>query len=108
MNIGKVEIKLQFGVHKLYEDVEDLKYYTEKSACFDIPVYLGKEVVCVDVYNRMLIHLIKTIGQMKEKDSVRGFSIEPGESAFVPTGLIFDIPSGFKMNLVSRSGTSGK
>lgn len=69
---------------------------------------MGKEVVCVDVYNRMLIHLIKTIGQMKEKDSVRGFSIEPGESAFVPTGLIFDIPSGFKMNLVSRSGTSGK
>lgn len=105
---GKVGIRLFFGVHKLYNDVEDLKYYTEKSACFDVPVYLGKDVVYVDVYNRMLMHLIKTVSPMKEKDSLRGFSIEPGESAFVPTGLVLDIPDGFKINVVSRSGTSSK
>lgn len=100
--------KVIVGIHKLYDDVETPKYHTQKSACFDIPVYLGKEIVCVDIYNRMLMHLIKTISPMKERDGERGFSIEPGESAFVPTGLIFDIPENFKMSLYPRSGTAGK
>lgn len=97
-----------FGIHKLYPDVETPKYYTQKSACFDLPAYLGKEIVCIDVYNRMLMHLIKTVAPMKERDGERGFSIEPGESAFVPTGLVFDIPENFKLALYPRSGTSGK
>jgi len=97
-----------FGVHKLYNDVEDLKYYTQKSACFDVPVYLGKDIVYVDAYNRLLMHLIKTVSPMKEKDGIRGFNIEPGESAIVPTGLVLDIPSDFKVNVISRSGSSGK
>ncbi len=45
---------------------------------------------------------------MKERDGERGFSIEPGESAFVPTGLVFDIPEGFKISFYPRSGSSGK
>lgn len=100
--------KVIVGIHKLYDDVETPKYYTQKSACFDLPVYLGKDIVCVDVYNRMLMHLIKTVAPMKERDGERGFSIEPGESAFVPTGLIFDIPENFKLALYPRSGTAGK
>lgn len=97
-----------FGVHKIYPDAETPKYYTQKSACFDLPTYLGKEIVVVDVYNRMLMHLIKTVAPMKERDGERGFSIEPGESVFVPTGLIFDIPENFKISLYPRSGTGGK
>jgi len=100
--------KVIVGIHKLYEDVETPRYYTQKSACFDLPAYLGKEIVCVDIYNRMLMHLIKTVAPMKERDGERGFSIEPGESAFVPTGLIFDIPENFKLTLYPRSGSAGK
>ena len=99
---------LLFGIHKLYDDVETPRYYTQKSACFDLPIYLGKEIVCVDTYNRMLMHLIKTIAPMMERDGERGFSIEPGESAFVPTGIVFDIPEGFKISFYPRSGSSGK
>ena len=48
------------------------------------------------------MHLIKTVSPMKEKDGIRGFNIEPGESAIVPTGLVLDIPSDFKVNVISR------
>ena len=96
------------GIYKMFDDVETPKYQTQKSACFDIPTYLGKEIVVIDVYNRMLMHLIKSVSPMKERDGVRGFSIEPGESAFVPTGLVFDIPENFKIAFYPRSGTSGK
>lgn len=54
------------------------------------------------------MHLIKTVATMRDKDDARGFSLEPGESAFVPTGLVLDIPNGFKVNILARSGTSGK
>lgn len=61
----------------MYDDVENLKYYTQKSACFDVPVYLGTAIVCVDVYNRALMHLIKTVAPMNERDGIRGFNLEP-------------------------------
>lgn len=101
-------MKLFCGYHKLYEDVEIPKYYTSKSACFDLPVYLGKNTVYVDAYNRMLMHLIKTVAPMAERDGLRGFNIEPGESVVAPTGLIFDIPEGYKIAAYPRSGASSK
>ena len=92
----------------MYPDVPLPKYHTGLSACFDIPVYLGKDIVCVDTYNRSLMHLVKTVASMHDKDGERGFNLEPGESAFVPTGLIFDIPPNFKLAIYPRSGSSGK
>lgn len=95
------------GIHKLYDNVETPKYQTEKSACFDIPAYFGDDIVVVDSYNRLLLHVVKSVFQVPERDE-RGVSIEPGESAFIPTGLIIDIPSEFKLLLYPRSGTAGK
>lgn len=68
----------------------------------------GPDIVCVDAYNRILMHLVRSVGPLPERDYVKGINIEPGECIFIPTGLIFDIPSGFKLNLSPRSGISGK
>lgn len=38
----------------------------------------------------------------------RGIYIEPGECIFIPTGIVFDIPPGYKVVLYPRSGLSGK
>lgn len=54
------------------------------------------------------MHLVKTISPMSDREGLRGFSIDPGETAFVPTGLIFDIPEDFKLAIYPRSGSSGK
>lgn len=78
------------------------------SACFDLSAYLSPLIVCIDTYNRILMHTVKTVSPLPERDGARGINIEPGEVAFIPTGLIFDIPSGFKISIYPRSGTAGK
>lgn len=84
------------------------KYATQKSACFDIPVYMGSSVIYVDTYNRLLMHSVKSVYNLPERDGARGINLEPGECGFIPTGLIFDIPEGYKLSITPRSGTSGK
>jgi len=96
------------GVYKIYDSVEMPKYYTEKSACFDLSVYLGPEIVHVNVYNRMLMHVVKTVIRMADKNWIRGICLEPGECAFIPTGLIFNIPEQYKIAVYPRSGVSAK
>lgn len=96
------------GIHRLYPDVEIPAYATQLSACFDLRAYLGNDIVCVDTYNRILMHTVRAVGPLPERDYQRGINIEPGECVFIPTGLIFDIPEGFKITLSPRSGISGK
>lgn len=104
----QVQSDVRVGIHRLYPDVSTPDYATELSACFDLQVYFGSDIVCVDTYNRMNMHLVRSIGPLPERDYERGVNIEPGECIFIPTGLIFDIPSGYKINLTPRSGISGK
>lgn len=102
------ESVIPVGIHRLYDDVVTPKYETQSSACFDVRAYLGNNIVCVDAYNRMLMHLVRSVGPLPERDYQRGVNIEPGECIFIPTGLIFDIPEGFKLSFYPRSGVSGK
>lgn len=97
-----------FGIHKLQPDVATPKYATRRSACFDLSVYMGAGVVYVDTYNRLLLHSIKAVSNLPERDGARGINLEPGECGFFPTGLIFDIPDGFEIDIYPRSGNSGK
>lgn len=96
------------GIYPLYENVKYPKYATQRSACFDLSAYLGPEIICVDTYNRILMHTKRSIGPLPSRNGTRGFYIDPGECAFIPTGMIFDIPEGYKIMLYPRSGIAGK
>jgi dUTP pyrophosphatase len=97
-----------FGIHKISPDVPTPRYATQRSACFDLPIFLGSDVVYIDTYNRLLLHSVKSISNLPERDGARGINLEPGECGVFPTGIIFDIPDGFEINIFPRSGNSGK
>lgn len=101
-------IQLIFGIFKIHPDVPTPKYATQRSACFDISIYMGSNILYIDTYNRLLLHSVKSISNLPERDGARGINLEPGECGFFPTGLIFDIPEGFEIDVFPRSGTSGK
>jgi dUTP pyrophosphatase len=88
--------------------VETPKYATQNSACFDLTAFLGPDIIYVDSYNRLLLHALRSISKLPERDGARGINLEPGESAIIPTGLIFDIPPGYKIAVYPRSGLSVK
>lgn len=98
----------QMGVYPLYEGVQIPSYATARSACFDLRAYLGPEIICVDTHNRILMHSKRTVSPLPNRDRKRGIYLEPGECAFIPTGIIFDIPENLQMLIFPRSGLAGK
>ncbi len=86
------DYSVEVGLYKLSQDVPTPKYATHRSACFDIPVYMGSNIVYIDTYNRLLMHSVKSVYNLPERDNVRGINLEPGECGIIPTLLIFDIP----------------
>jgi dUTP pyrophosphatase len=92
----------------MWADVEVPVYATDNSSCFDLKVYLGKNITIVDTYNRILSHAKRSVAILPQRDNKRGFYLEPGEVALAPTGLIFDIPTGWQILIFPRSGLSLK
>lgn len=75
-------------------------YGTDYAACFDLKA---------DIKGRKIKYYTK-YGEPKSDviDQVEGFLLEEGERVLIPTGFIFDIPAGFGMNIVPRSGLAWK
>ena len=80
------------------------KYATEGSACFDLEAYL-KEGDTVSVYR-----FDNSLDQVRVRsaDGVGYFVLGPSQRALIPTGLFFNIPKGYEINVYARSGTSWK
>lgn len=76
------------------------RFQTEMAACFDLAAYLkeGEKVKCVDIYGNIVT---RRIGD-------NGVAVHPGERFLIPTGIIFDIPEGYGMEIYPRSGQSFK
>ncbi len=88
----------KLGVFKLREDAEVPFYATEQSACFDLKLEFNK-VTCFSPNFREAEQFTASSGT---------FTIKPKERVVVGTGLIFDIPLGYKLNLHVRSSTGIK
>jgi dUTP pyrophosphatase len=83
-----MEIKL--CVYPIFADSKIPKFATEGSACFDIAAYLSEGS--------------KPLLNGQEISLTHGFvSIEPGDIALIPTGIILDIPNGHSVRLHPRS-----
>ena len=87
--------------YKLHEDAVEPKYATAHSACFDL-AYCGSGDGKITLYDHM--------NKKKERQLGGDFTlaIAPGERVLVPTGLVFDIPTGWSLRLHVRSGTALK
>ena len=87
--------------YKLTSDVPDPIIATKDSACYDLH-YSGDGVTVIEGFNKYNAPVNRQLDMLKD------FTIYPGERLLVPTGLIFDIPSGYSMRIHPRSGISLK
>lgn len=96
-------IERPLGYYKMADDVKDPVVATANSACFDLHAYIppGSEYT---VYNSKNL---KGSGASIDVDGGT-VSVMPGDRILVPTGLIFDIPTGCSVRLHARSGLSLK
>lgn len=88
----------QLGVYKLNDQAVVPEFKTEQSACFDLSAVLipGQAV-------KIVTHS-QNVSTRKVTD--RGLMIQQGERVLIPTGLVFDIPEGYCLEIYPRSGIS--
>lgn len=91
----------ELGIFKI--DPENdfvVEFKTQDSACFDLAPYFKQgDRVKVFLSNDEVV---------ERKVTDVGLLLQQGERALVPTGLIFDIPQGYCLEIYARSGSSLK
>lgn len=92
------------GVYEMNSEAKAPVPATEYSACADVRANFSG-VDTVKVYNSA--NRESDVG-VRENYGVRSIILQAGSRAMVPTGLIFDIPIGFKLAVYARSGASLK
>ena len=91
----------QVGVFLDGIDLRVPRFATEQAAAFDIEAYFvpGQYIETYTAKNEKMCRVVKDDDRL---------ILEPGDRALIPTGLLFDIPDGWMLNIYSRSGTSWK
>ena len=90
--------------YKLDSEVKDPFRATEGSACFDLHSFLPENSVA-----KVFISHSEQDTEIRERTVVKGrVQINPTERMLVPTGLIFDIPTGYSVRLYPRSSLALK
>ena len=82
------------GAMKLYEDVQLPEYAHIGDACFDLRAYISAQ----DLWEA------KKQGLRANSDEGNWICLEPGDKYIFHTGLVFDIPQGYKLMVHARSG----
>lgn len=98
---------LKLGVFKMSPDVFDVKRATTGSACFDLQAYFGTHTREVKVYDSKNAGMNR-VAFKNLPDEEYYVILEPRERMLVPTGLIFDIPTGYSVRLHIRSSVALK
>ena len=103
----------EIGVYKVSSTATEPIKGTRDSACFDVCAdLLGPQSNGgVSIYTRRndkeaMTYKTSQKIQFIPQDGV--VLVHPGDRALIPTGLVFDIPSGYCIKMYPRSGTSLK
>lgn len=82
------------------------EYATENSACFDISARFdpSSKVKLYTASNKEM-SLIPLFSSMENKLFI---TIKPGDRVLIPTGIIFDIPTGYSLRVYIRSSIALK
>jgi dUTP pyrophosphatase len=91
-------------VYKTNDCAEIPEFATEGSACFDLKACFTPEtkVKTFNPWNK------EVEVPVKNYNGKLGIQAHPGYRVMIPTGLIFDIDSGYVIKVYSRSGTALK
>lgn len=82
-------------------------YGSDKAACFDLKADLKGRLIQYKDTTPSSWSANGVNGEiLLGDDSHQSFRVDKGERVLIPTGFIFGIPEGFRMNIVSRSGLS--
>tara|TARA_A100001015_G_C14977493_1_gene707944 strand:- start:554 stop:1060 length:507 start_codon:yes stop_codon:yes gene_type:complete len=92
------------NVYKVRDNATIPEYATDGSACFDVKVCLtvGERLKAYDAWNKEIPILTRQKG---DKVTVQ---IPPETRVLIPTGLIFDIPKKYVMEMFIRSSVATK
>lgn len=106
---GEVEATeaVEFKIYKAHPQAPTPEYATRGSACFDLRADFSTDdpVTIYTAANDAIKFMPRAIaGQGDEKAII----LDAGQRALIPTGLIFDVPTGFKMLIYPRSGLALK
>lgn len=95
----------QLDIHKIYPSVSTPEHKTQASGCFDLEVYIGPEIKSVRAYN-----YANQEYELKVQDNNTGryIALPFGNRALLPTGLVFVVPYGFAVSLLTRSSAGFK
>jgi len=89
--------KPQLKYFKTHSETPSLRFATNGSACFDIAASWAKDTE-ISIYSPR--------DSTKEKIVCDELTLQYGQRALVPTGIIFDIPEGYSVRLYPRSGNA--
>jgi dUTP pyrophosphatase len=90
----------RLNIYKTDSNIALPKFGTKQSACFDIS-FQAEGKALYHGYN-------KTNAPFSRSLSDGSIRLMPGDRILVPTGLIFDIPTGYSLRIHPRSGLSYK
>lgn len=91
-NCNREKEPVVLGAMKLYEDVQLPQYAHVGDACFDLRAYITEDD----------LKIAKEMAGV-EYDT-RSVTLKPGAKFIFHTGLVFDIPRGYKLMVHARSG----
>jgi dUTP pyrophosphatase len=98
---------IELKYHKMYNDVSDLTFATQQSACADVRAYFGTHQRMFKVYDKKNAEMQYMAFQLFTGDTFHTV-LNPGDRAMIPTGIILDIPEGYSVRIHPRSGLSLK
>ena len=105
-------------IYKLYRNTLELKHASHDAACYDIHAHLRgpvtpedvaptiRDIKWFDCYNQPHTTTPDVVFQDDTPNCT--FELGPKCRALIPTGMVFDIPSGFSARLHPRSGLAWK
>ena len=96
--LGQVGGDLELGIFALTEGAVIPEFKTEESACFDLSA-----VIKTGDQLKIVTHA-QNVSTRKATD--KGVMVQQGERLLIPTGLAFDIPQGYCLEIYPRSGIS--
>lgn len=98
-------IELQY--FKVDNTVADPIRKTPGSACFDLPISLRKGFKLKTFHGRKA-KIEELINELSEEDVANGITLLPERTYLIPTGIVFDIPEGYHIQIHIRSSTGVK
>jgi dUTP pyrophosphatase len=98
--------KIELKVYKAHKEASLPEYATDSSSCFDLLAHIPLYTI-VNIYNGMNQKIAVISKEILSQARV-GIVLKPNDRALIPTGLIFDIPTGYDLRVHPRSGLSWK